>query len=89
MRTTIDLDGSILRDLKRLQKEEKKTLGQLVSELVASGLAARKAGKEQRRFRWISRPMHARFDLRDKDAVYRSLEQDFNESPDKPRQRSR
>ena len=75
MRTTIDLDGPILRHLKHLQKEENKTLGQLVSELVAGGLAARKAGKERRRFKWISRPMGARVDLRDKDAVFRSLDQ--------------
>jgi hypothetical protein len=44
MRTTIDLDGPILRDLKRLQKKENKTLGELVSELVAGGLAARNSG---------------------------------------------
>jgi len=76
MRTTIDLDGPILRDLKRLQKQEKKTLGELVSELVAGGLAARKAGKERSRFKWISQPMGANVDLRDKDAVYRALDQD-------------
>ena len=89
MRTTIDLDGPILRDLKRLQKEENKTLGQLVSELVAGGLAARKAGKEQRRFKWISRPMRARVDLRDKDAVYRSLDQALDQDLHKARRRKR
>ena len=81
MRTTIDLDGPILRDLKRLQKKERKTLGQLVSELVAGGLAARKAsGAERRRFKWISRPMGARVDLRDKDAVYSVLDQGSHET---------
>ena len=75
MRTTIDLDGPILRDLKRLQKKENKTLGQLVSELVAGGLAARQAGKGRRRFKWISRSMGARVDLHDKDAVYRVLDE--------------
>ena len=75
MRTTIDLAGPSLRDLKQLQKEENKTLGQLVSELVASGIAARKSGKARRRFKWISRPMGARVDLRDKDAVYRVVDE--------------
>jgi hypothetical protein len=73
VRTTIDLDGPILRDLKRLQKLEKKTLGQLVSELVAGGIAARISGQERQRFKWISRPMGAQVDLQDKDALYRAL----------------
>ena len=40
-RITVDLDAAVLRDLKRLQKSEKKPLGQLISELVAD--IARKA----------------------------------------------
>lgn len=40
MRTTIDLDDDILRALKRRQREERKTLGQLASELLAQALAA-------------------------------------------------
>jgi hypothetical protein len=74
MRTTIDFDEPILRDLKRLQKKENKTLSQLVSELVARGMAARNERKEQRPFKWIARPMRARVDLRDKDELYRSLD---------------
>jgi hypothetical protein len=77
VRTTIDLEDSVLRDLKRLQKEEKKTLGQLVSELVVAALAGRKKQKGGPvGFAWISRPMGARVDLRDKDALYRALEDD-------------
>ena len=75
MRTTVDLDDPILRELKRVQKQENKTLGQLVSELVAAGLAARrKPAGQQAPFTWIHRPMHARVDLRDKDALYRALD---------------
>jgi hypothetical protein len=77
VRTTIDLEESVLRDLKRLQKEEKKTLGQLVSELVVAALASRKKHRGgPSGFVWISRPMGARVDLRDKDALYRALEDD-------------
>ena len=44
MRTTIDIDDPILKDLKRLQKREGKSLGRLVSDLLAQALAnSRKA----------------------------------------------
>ena len=38
MRTTLNIDDTVLRALKRLQKKEKKPLGQLVSELLALAL---------------------------------------------------
>jgi hypothetical protein len=71
MRTTIDIDDPILRDLKRLQKREGKSLGRLVSDLLAEALAQ---PATQRRaaapaFRWISRPMGAMLDLADSSAV--------------------
>lgn len=70
MRTTVDLDAPVLRDLKRLQKREGKSLGRLISNLVAQALGARKASQQNPPpFRWISRPMNARVDLGDKDAV--------------------
>jgi hypothetical protein len=72
-RTTIDIEATVLRDLKRLQKREGKPLGQLVSELVASALAT--AGeKPSQPFSWTSRPMKARVDLEDKEAVRAALE---------------
>ena len=37
-RTTIDIDAPILRDLKRRQKQEGKSLGRLVSDLLAQAL---------------------------------------------------
>lgn len=77
MRTTVDLDGPILSELKRLQKQERKSLGRLVSDLLAQALAARKAARATRpSFQWISRPMGARVDLADKDAVHAALDRD-------------
>ena len=35
MRTTLDIDGPILRELKKLQIKEGKSLGRLVSDLLA------------------------------------------------------
>ena len=69
-RTMIDIDAPILRDLKRLQKREHKSLGRLVSDLLAQALS--RHGSKQPAppaFEWISRQMVARVDLADKDAV--------------------
>jgi len=75
-RTTVDLDAAILRDLKRLQKREKKPLGQLISELVAVALAREAPGQAPGRpfaFTWTAQRMGARVDLEDKEAVRAAL----------------
>ena len=70
MRTTIDIDDPILRDLKRLQAIEGKSLGRLVSDLLAQALAAaRKPDARKVQFKWVARPMGARVDLADRDAL--------------------
>ena len=76
MRTTVDLDAPVLRELKRLQRIERKSLGRLISDLLVLALSARKGPTSRRSFRWISRPMGARVDLRDRDAVYAVLDRD-------------
>jgi hypothetical protein len=74
-RTTVDLDAAVLRDLKRRQKREGKALGQLISELVAAALAREKtADHGTPPFRWTARPMAARVDLEDKEAVQTALD---------------
>jgi hypothetical protein len=74
-RTTVDIDQPILRDLKRLQKQEGKSLGRLVSDLLAEALTRHKAARGQPvPFRWVSRPMRARVDLSDKEALYAALD---------------
>ena len=78
-RTTLDIDAPILADLKRIQRKEGKTLGRLISDLLAQALAGRKAAAEARpAFRWISRPLGLRVDLRDKDALYQALDEHFD-----------
>ena len=71
-RTTIDIDAGVLRELKRRQREEGKTLGQLVSELLAVSLS--QGNKPAGAVRWNAKPMGARVDLEDKEAVRRALE---------------
>ena len=77
MRTTLDIDDPILKDLKRLQRREGKSLGRLVSDLLALALAS----PEQRGsppaapvFKWIARPMHARVDLADQHALLDAMD---------------
>jgi hypothetical protein len=72
-RTTLDIDGPILQDLKRLQRREGKSLGRLASDLLASALGRRTA-EVKPSFQWSSRPMAARVDLADKEAVYSALD---------------
>ena len=74
-RTTIDIDAPILRDLKRRQKQEGKSLGRVVSDLLAQALHESKVDQSRSTsFRWIARSMHAQIDVADKEAVYEALD---------------
>jgi hypothetical protein len=74
-RTTIDLDATVLADLKRRQRRENKSLGRIASELLAKSLAADAGEHEDEPFEWRSAPMRARVDIADKDALYRALDE--------------
>lgn len=75
-RTTIDIDAPLLRDLKRLQKREKKSLGRLVSDLLSQALAqARSKSTARKSFRWHAQEMKPRIDLSDKDAIFAALDE--------------
>lgn len=75
-RTTLDLDASVLRELKRLKQRANKSLGQLVSELVSAALAGAQAreGAAPIEFAWTARAMGALVDLEDKEALRAALE---------------
>ena len=76
-RTTLDIDSPILKELKALQKAQHRSLGQLVSQLLAEALALRKhPNKSSSSLDWVSRPMHARVDLSDKEALYAILDEE-------------
>ena len=77
MRTTINIDDPILKDLKRLQKQEGKSLGRIVSDLLAKALGQQKRPRDAPpEFHWITKPMEARVDLADKDAVWGAMDTD-------------
>ena len=74
-RTTVNIEEHVLRELQRLQKRENKSLGTLMSELLADALARRSKGRANSpTLRWRSRSMGAKVNLDDKDAVYAAME---------------
>lgn len=74
-RTTVNIEAPILREIKRIQKDTAKSLSEVISELLARALAQRKGKKSWPEFRWNSRPMRARVNLADKEALYAALEE--------------
>ena len=77
MRTTVDIDDPVLKDLKKLQKKEGKSLGRLISDLLAQAIGDRKSAKAHRRsIQWISKDMGARMDVADTEAVYSAMEKE-------------
>lgn len=73
-RTTLDLDPSVLRELKRRAKEESKSLGDVVSEIVGPALAHAPSSRRASQFRWRTARMGPPLiDLEDKEAVRRAL----------------
>ncbi|MGH9225364.1 MAG: antitoxin [Acidimicrobiales bacterium] len=73
-RTTLDIDAWVLRELKRRQRQEKKTLGELASELLAKALAEEGAQKKPAPLQWTSKPVGLKVDLEDKGAVWAILD---------------
>jgi len=72
-RTTVDIDASVLRELKRRQRREGKPLGQLISELLAKAIDC---GPDLTPpFTWVSKDLRPRVDLEDKDAVWAILDE--------------
>ena len=73
-RTTLDLDDGVLRELKARRDREHKPLGVIASELLAHALAEDATPTAD--FEWVSRPMGAKVDLDDRDAVWALLDRD-------------
>jgi plasmid stability protein len=75
-RTTIDLDPSILRELRRRGAREGKSMGQVASELLARAVASDRALPPPD-FTWTSGDLGPTLvDLEDKEAVRRVLDAD-------------
>lgn len=75
MRTTIDIDSPILKKIKQLQRLEKKSLGRIVSDLLALALERHQYHSDSPPpFLWTSQAMGAQVDLADTDAIYAALD---------------
>ena len=75
MRTTIDIDDPILKEVRRLQRRAGKSMGRLVSDLLAQALAdARAAPPRATSFKWVAKAMGARVELSDTQALFDALD---------------
>ena len=75
MRTTVNIDDPILKELKTIQHKEGKSLGRLISDLLAPVLGEHKSAKRSTRSAvWISKAMGARIDLADREALYAAMD---------------
>ena len=73
-RTTIDLDPSVLRELRRLSRRHGKSMGQVASELLTKAVAA-EPGTPAPPFTWIRRDLGIPLvDLEDEEAIRRALD---------------
>ena len=74
-RTTVNLDGPILAELRARAQRERKPLGRLASELLAGALApASPARRTRRRPQWIAKDLGRGLDYADTDALYEAME---------------
>lgn len=72
----MNLDASVLGQLKRRQHKERRPLSELVNQLLARALAETESSDDAGRpLRWTSRAMRARIDLEDKDALLQALDE--------------
>lgn len=75
MRTTLRIDTPILDEVKQIQRRQGGSLGRVVTELLSEALAGRSdPAHDATRLEWIAKPMRARVDLLDRDAVFAILD---------------
>jgi hypothetical protein len=75
VRTTLDIAIPVLRELKRLQKRNGKSLGNIASDLMAEALTRHRTDVRHGAWTWTAQRMGPpRVDLRDKEALRRALD---------------
>lgn len=72
-RTTLDLDPTVLRELRRRGERDGKSMGRVASELLAGAL--REEEQARPAFAWVTHDLGAPLvDLEDKEALYAALD---------------
>lgn len=74
-RTTVDIDNLVLEEVKRIRDERGVSLGRVVSQLLAEALASHPTEPPSNRLQWTAKPMGARLDIADKDALHAALDE--------------
>lgn len=75
-RTTLDLDATVLEELRSRAAGERKSMGQVASEVLGAGLQE-KGRREAPPLEWVRRPMgRFKIDLEDKEALWRLLDRE-------------
>lgn len=74
MRTTLDLDPTVLRELKQRANREGKSMGRLASEVLSVALQPEAQPRPPALLVWSTRPMAARVNLDDPEAVRRAMD---------------
>lgn len=75
-RTTLNLDPVVMRELRARSQRERKSIGELASQLLARALREREPS-EPLAFRWVSRDLGTpAVDLEDKDALNAVMDRD-------------
>ncbi len=74
-RTTIDIDTPVLEEIKKFQKKDGRSLGRIISQLLAEAITSRKTKPKKTSLKWTSRPMKSLVDLSDKETLYRILDE--------------
>jgi hypothetical protein len=75
MRTTIALDNFLIRKVKSISHKEGKTFTKMVSELLSLGLKAKETkAVPSAGVKWHTQPMGEKFDISDKDLLYKALD---------------
>lgn len=82
-RTTLDIDTTVLRELRQRGKRERKSMGQVASEVLATGLR-KPTPRKARPLYWPARDMgKPLIDIDDKEALGRMLDKEYMDRLDR------
>jgi plasmid stability protein len=74
-RTTLDVDATVLKQLRNRAAAEGKSMGQVASEMLAPALADGEGGHAPRPLHWSTKRMGTpKFDLEDKETLWLFLD---------------
>ena len=73
-RTTVDIDTPILQEIKNLQREEGKSMGRLISELLSDALGHRVPERGEFTLDWFHQDMGALIEIGDKEELYPTMD---------------